>query len=360
MVTITRNIIKITALCLMLAALCSCAPKYARFEESFTGEFDTYTVIVGYAHSKKEFDGYVKIIRDRLLDLHQKYDIYNSYEGINNIKTINENAGISPVAVDKDIIELLKFGKQAYDDTNGAVNIALGPVLRIWHSYRNMGLEDPENAKLPPVYALRDAAELSCIDGLLIDEVAGTAYLTEKGMSLDVGAVAKGFAVQLAVNDAKEAGMTFALVNAGGDVVSVGGPRDGIRERWAIGVQDPIKGGQDIFDTVYVNDASIATSGNYQRYYTVGGKRYNHIIDTETLMPAERFASVTVIAEGSGIADMLSTGLFILPVDEGKAILSKAGGEAVWIHHDGTAEMTPGYEKISKTFGGLPHESSCV
>ena len=355
MLTITRNIIKVTALCLILAALCSCAPKYARFEESFTGAFDTYTVIAGYAHSKKEFNGYVNIIRDRLWELHQKYDIYNSYEGINNIKTINENAGISPVAVDRDIIELLKFGKQAYDDTNGAVNITLGPVLRIWHGYRGRGLEDPENAKLPPAGELRGASGLSYIGGLLIDEAAGTAYLTEKGMSLDVGAIAKGFAVQLAVSGAKEAGMSSALVNAGGDVVSAGGPRDGVRERWAIGVQDPVKGGQDIFDTVFVNDAAIATSGDYQRYYTVGGKRYNHIIDPGTLMPSERFASVTVIAADPGIADMLSTGLFILPVNEGKAILSKTGGEAVWIHHDGTAEMTPGYEKISKTFGGLSH-----
>jgi len=317
------------------------------------GVFDTHSVIVGYARSKKEFDGYVQIIYNRLLALHQKYDIYNSYEGINNIKTINDNAGIAPVLVDKDIIDLLIFGKQAYEDTNGAVNIALGPVLQIWHSYRTAGLADPESAELPPLDELHAAAALTGLGGLVIDEEAGTAYLAKRGMSLDVGAIAKGMALQLAADDAKQAGMTSALVSVGGDIVSVGGPLDGIREQWGIGVQNPGDGiSQGIFDVVFVNDTAVATSGNYQRYYTVNGKRYSHIIDPETLKPTERFAAVTAIAGDLRIAEILSTCLFIMPVEEGKAVLAKTGGEAVWILNDGEIEMTQGYQKISKTFEG--------
>jgi thiamine biosynthesis lipoprotein len=118
---------------------------------------------------------------------------------------------------------------------------------------------------------------------------------------------------------------------------------------WRVGVQDPENietGGQNIVGSVYAKDIAVVTSGDYQRFYTVGGQRLNHIIDPETLMPASRYAAVTVIAKDPAIADMLSTCLFILPEEEGRAILEKHGGEALWIGHDGGAVKTDGFAVI--------------
>ncbi len=103
-------------------------------------------------------------------------------------------------------------------------------------------------------------------------------------------------------------------------------------DTWSVGVQDPQNaGGLTILDTLHINSGSVVTSGSYQRFYTVNGKSYNHIIDPETLMPAERYAAVTVIADDAAVADMLSTALFILPKEQGEALLKKHAAEAIWI-----------------------------
>lgn len=354
-----RKVKRISAAIISLIMLVSCQKppenEYLKFQSTFMDVFDTYSIIVGYAETEEEFNSYSTVIYEKLKDLHRQFDIYYDYEGVNNLKTINDKAGIESVVVSQDIIDLIKFCKQAYSDTDGVVNIAMGSVLRIWHDYRTRGIDNPENAKLPPMELLREAAGLTDIDDVIVDESKSTVYLAKKGMSLDVGAIAKGFATQIAVNEAKKAGMTSALANIGGNVCSVGKPLDGVRARWGVGIQDPklqIGNTQNVIDTVFVNDASIVTSGNYQRYYEVDGKMYNHIIDKDTLMPANRVESVTVVCEDSAIADMLSTSLYILPVEQGKKLLQKFNGEAMWIHFDHSIEASDGYKKISKELGG--------
>ncbi len=350
---------KIIAILLVLVILftsCQKTPSspYSRYESTFMDLFDTYSIIVGYAKSEQEFNGYAEIIYSKMKDLHQQYDIYNNYAGINNIKTINDNAGVAKVAVSDDIINLLIFSKKACNDTDGFVNVAMGSVLKIWHDYRTEGNNDPENAKLPPMELLKEAQKLTNIDNVIIDEAEKTVFLAKKGMNLDVGAIAKGYATQVATDTAKQAGMTSALVSIGGNICSVGKPEDGIRARWGIGIQDPkldVGNTQEPIDTVFTNDTSVVTSGDYQRAYEVDGKIYNHIIDKDTLMPADRYASVTIICKDSGLGDVLSTGVYVLPVEDGKRLLKKLGAEAMWIHFDDTIEATDGYKKISKKLG---------
>ena len=118
--------------------------------------------------------------------------------------------------------------------TGGKVNAAMGGVLRIWHDYRKQGTEDPEAARLPTVQELEAAAAHTDFGDVEIDEDAGTVYLRDPEMSLDVGALAKGFAVQSAIDKAKEAGMVSGFINAGGNVSVIGKPLDG-RDAWVIG-----------------------------------------------------------------------------------------------------------------------------
>lgn len=326
-----------------------------KYTASFFGVFDTVVEIVGYANSKAEFTKYAEQLETGLKRLTELYDIYNDYEGINNIKTINDNAGKKPVKVDKEIIDLLNFSKEQYTITEGKVNIALGAVLSIWHNYREAGIADPAAAKLPPMDQLGAASKHTDINNLIVDEANSTVYLADKDMSLDVGAIAKGYAVEVVAREVEAAGFISAVLSVGGNIRTIGAPLDGVRKKWGVGLQDPdaeIEGNQNLLDTVFVKDLSVVTSGDYQRYYIVDGKRYHHIIDPVTLAPADYFRAVTIVCPDSGQADALSTCLFILPYEKGLALAESLHVEALWVMKDGTLKTTPGMKKIMKNEGG--------
>ena len=336
------------------SAGCGMSGRYGKYQTEFSDLFDTIITVVGYTKNKAEFDRYANIIYERMKELDRLFDIYNAYDGINNLYTVNQNAGIAPVKVSKDIIDLLLFAKNGYNVTDGTVNVAMGSVLSIWHDYREAGIADESGAELPPMNMLEQAAKLTDINDLVVDEATGTVFLKKSGMSLDVGAVAKGYAAGEAAKSAKAAGFVSGLIDAGGQVVSVGKPLDNIRERWGVGIQDPnlsADGTRNILDTVYVNDAVISCSGDYQRFYIVDGKTYCHIIDPATLMPTRLYRQVTVLHSDSATADLLSTALFIMPYNEGTALAVKMGADALWVFADGTQKATDGYIKISKKFG---------
>ena len=329
---------------------------YNRYTESIFDTFDTLVQVVIYAESEEEFREYFSALHDRLKELHRLYDIYNSYEGINNVKTINDNAGIRPVEVEQEIIDLINFSRQWSDKTGGNVNIALGPVLEIWHFYRQEALFDPENAQLPPMEDLLEANLYTDLDLVQVDEENRTVFLPEREMSLDVGAVAKGYALQLAVDELIQNGLESAIISAGGNIRTVGSPKDGERDLWGIGIRDPdasvMAGTEDILDVIYLESGSVDTSGDYQRYYIVDGEMAHHIIDPNTLMPANYYRAVTVVANGSGPADFMSTALFLLPYEESLALVeSLEDFEALWVMPDGEVRTTVGMEQKLRSHG---------
>lgn len=208
----------------------------------FFDTFDTITRVVAYTRTKEEFDSYMEIIHNRFIELHKLYDKYNDYEGINNIKTINDNAGIKPVKVDKEIIDMILFSKKWYAKGVKETNIALGPVLKIWSEYRDMAEADPEDAKLPPMELLKEASRYTDIEKVIVDEENSTVYLEDPNMRLDVGAVAKGYATEIVANELEAKGLKSALISAGGNIRAIGKPLDNIRERWGgVGIQNPDK-----------------------------------------------------------------------------------------------------------------------
>ena len=312
--------------------------KAQQYQATYLDVFDTVTSISGVSDSEDAFREQAEQIHGRLLEYHRLFDIYNDYEGMNNLRTVNDNAGIAPVAVDGEIIRLLKDCRDYYELTEHTVNVAMGGVLSLWHEARTVGLEDPDHARLPEEAALREAAAHTDWASVEIDEEAGTVYLSDSRLRLDVGAVAKGWSAQRAVEDAPEG----FLISVGGNV-SATGPKDDSGTPWVVGITDP-DGGEGYLHTLYDTDSAIVTSGDYQRYYEVDGKRFHHIIDPQTLYPAERFRSVTVICGDSGLADALSTALFILPQPEGQALAQKCGAEAMWLDTEGNRFYTDGFE----------------
>ena len=338
---------KLLAVLTLACLLTGCAAgtaggKPTIYETTYLTLFDTVTVIRGRAESQAAFTETAQSIHDTLLHYHQLFDIYNDYEGMNNLKTVNDNAGLSPVAVDEEIIRLLLDCRDYYDLTDHGVNAAMGSVLRLWQETRTMALDNPENAALPDRAALEHAAAHMDFDAVVIDEDASTVFISDPETRLDVGAVAKGWSAQRAAESAPEG----LLISVGGNVC-VTGPKTEEGDPWVVGIQNP--DGGDYLHTVCVTGGSVVTSGDYQRTYLVDGESYHHIIDPETLMPARYWRSVTVVCADSGIADALSTALFLLPQDEGQALLSRYNAEAMWLDADGGEFFSPGFREILRT-----------
>ena len=208
---------------------------------------------------------------------------------------------------------------------------------------RNEGLNDPANAKLPDGDALQEAAAHVGFDALQIDEEASTVFITDPHARLDVGAIAKGWATQRAAENAP-AGM---LISVGGNVCATG-PKLSDGTPWVIGIQDPDAADKNLH-TVFVSGGAVVTSGDYQRAYYVEGKPYHHIIDPDTLMPAAYWRSVSIVCPDSGLADALSTALFLMDREAGMALAETCGAEVFWVGLSGEEYMTPGFEEIKRT-----------
>ncbi len=338
-----KRLISAFLLCSLLAGCSMPAYRQKQYTATFLTLFDTVTTIVGTAESEASFQETIQPIYDGLEEYHQLFDIYGSYEGLNNLKTVNDNAGVAPVAVDAKIIDLLRDCKIYYDLTSGKVNVAMGSVLALWHRAREDGYNDPMNACLPAQSALEEAAQHTAIDSLVIDEDAGTVYLSDPLSRLDVGAIAKGWAVQR-VCQAAPAGL---LVSVGGNVCATG-PKDDRGTPWVIGIQDP-NGSDRYLHTLNIQTGCVVTSGDYQRTYTVEGRAYHHIIDPETLFPGTLWRSVSVVSGDSGLADALSTALFLLSREAGQALLDQTDAKAMWVCPDGEILYSTGFEELIRT-----------
>ena len=332
-------------LCVLLLTGCTSPkePEKKQYTATFLTLFDTVTSIVGRAESQEAHMAAAQAIHDELLVYHQLFDIYNDYEGLNNLKTVNDNAGVAPVVVDRAIIDLLLDCKEYYDLTGGLVNVAMGSVLALWHEARNDGLNDIANAYLPDSEKLSEAAKHVDFSCVVIDEAASTVYITDAEVRLDVGAVAKGWSAQRIAEKAP-AGL---LISVGGNVVATGA-KDESGTPWRVGVQNP-DGGENYLHTLNITSGSVVTSGDYQRCYMVDGKFYHHIIDPATLYPSTHWRSVTILCADSGLADTLSTALFLLPYEEGLALAVTCGAEAFWINEAGEQFYTPGFADYIRT-----------
>ncbi len=319
-----------------------------RYSVTYTDAFDTVIQVIGYSPSEEEFTEKVSLLHDRMLLYHSYFDIYHEYPGINNIKTINDHAGQGPVEVNDEIMELLELGCEVYDLSNKQVNIAMGGVLQIWHEYRQNAAEDPENASIPNMEELKEAKKHSGIREMVLDKENKTVEILDPKVSLDVGSIGKGLAAEWIKEYAIELGFEHMLISFGGNIVTIGTRPDG--SKWQVGVENPFyqegdaSTGEAYSATVSVSGECMVTSGDYQRYYMVDGKKYCHIIDPDTLMPGDEFSSVTIKGMNSALADALSTALFNLSLEDGQEIIeSLEGYEAMWITTDGEVIATDGF-----------------
>lgn len=316
-------VILIVTVLVSVVSLVGCAEKH-RSKTAYECFGDTYFTLHDYSGMKdKDFGELFDKLSSRLEYYGRLFDIYFEYSGINNLRTINLSAG-EPVEVAPEIIELIEHSLKMYSLTEGEVNIALGAVLSLWHEAR-------ADKKEPPTYSeLLKAMEHCDINDIRIDKQTSEVMLLDAEMSLDVGAVAKGFAVEKLAEYASELGAKSLVIDVGGNIRTVGKhPKE---NGWTVYIQNPTTQtgeNESIKDVV----GAVVTSGDYQRYYIYKGKKYHHIIDKDTLYPSEYFSSVTVVCESSGVADALSTALFCMSYESGVELvrdIPEVSG-AVWI-----------------------------
>ena len=313
--------------------------------------FDTETTIVGYEKSKEKFDQISQQALNELKEYHRLFTIYHRYEGLENLRNINElkNGAHRTVTVDRKIIDMLLYSKDMYAKTNGKVNIAMGSVLSIWHDYREAGEDEPWAAQLPPMEKLEEAAKHTDINNVLIDEEACTVTLLDPKMKLDVGAIAKGYAVEMVAQSLEKAGITGYVLNVGGNVRTIGVKPNG--SMWTVGITNQSDDAEDPYLAyLQLSGEALITSGSYQRYYIVDGKKYHHIIDPNTLMPAENYVSVSIVCKNSADGDALSTALFCMTLEEGMALIdSLPDTEALWLTADGKLHSSQGFDNYKKS-----------
>jgi len=305
----------------------------------------TLTDYSGMAES--EFNSLCARLEEQAILYHKLFDIYNSYESDsdgrahNNIKVINDRSG-EPVKVCRELFDFLLYAKELYTLTEGRMNIAMGAVLRLWHEKREAGRGKP-NAQLPDAQALAEAKAHTDINKLVLDEDTLTVTLLDKEMSLDVGAVGKGYAALILKGMLEEAGATSFVINLAGNLTAVGERPDG--NGWRTGIQKAdVYGSAEYYGYFTLKNSSCSTSGDYENYYYVDGKRYHHIINPDTLYPDSYYRSVTVVSDNPALTDAFSTALFTLPIEQSQALAEKLQLRVLWVLSDESIVKTDGFE----------------
>ncbi len=301
--------------------------------------FDTVSYIYSYkGDSEEDFLSNADEAYSVLLYYHQLFDIYHEYEGVNNLCTINSSP-LEEIEVDDALITFLLYAKDMYYTTEGEMDVTMGSVLSLWHDARYS-----DTPYLPSREALEEASLYTGWEYLEINEEKKTVKLLSDRASIDVGALGKGYATERAAEVLEERGATGYVLNIGGNIRIIGTKTDG--SGWRTGVRDPENPDTDFVIMLSLADTSCVTSGSYERYFTVDGVRYSHIIDRDTLCPADLFSSVTIVTKDSALADALSTALFTMNYEDGLELASSLSVDVVWVFNDGTVKYTKGIEAL--------------
>ena len=253
-----------------------------KFSDQYYDVFDTVVTVTAYCRDRKGFDEVNTVIHGELRNYHEIFDIYNEYDGLCNAATVNKLAGSGePAEAEPAVAELIGYTKTMYELTGGKVNAAMGAVLKLWHEARTASLDTPEKAYVPSMDELKDASAHCNMDDVFVDSQNNTVRLDDPEMSLDLGAFAKGWAVEkvAALIESQpeywaEKGVGGIIISAGGNVRIIGEKPEGT---WKVAIQDPDSAdGSAYIDVIDDAKGSIVTSGAYQRYYGCNGKKYHH------------------------------------------------------------------------------------
>lgn len=298
----------------------------------------TYVRIRVYDEGKESA---LKPAFDRVKELGDKITINQKSSEIDEV---NEQAGIKPVKVSDDVYTLVKRAYEYSQDSQGGFDMAIGAITQLWR----IGFDD---ARKPSQEEIDQALKLVDYHKIELNDKEKTVYLKEKGMIIDLGAIAKGYITDEVVKVLKKQGVTTAIVDLGGNVYVLGHSPRGENQDWTVGIQDPNMARGSVLGSIKERNKTLVTSGIYERYLEVDGKKYHHLFDPKTGYPFDNdIASVTIITDKSIDGDGLSTAVFSMGVKKGLEYVESElnnGTEAIFVTKDDKVYVT---DPIKDTF----------
>jgi thiamine biosynthesis lipoprotein len=308
---------------------------------------DTLVTITVVSNSKDEAEKAIDSAFSEIEKLEKLTDFFSSES---EVSLINKNAGISGVKVSPDMLDILEKASLVSEKTTGAFDVTIGPVMTLYDFYKKI---KPEQS------AIKKNLPLVNYKGLIIDRNKSTVFLKKKGMLIDLGGIAKGYAADKAVETLERNGIHSGLVSVAGDIKAFGLKPN--KRPWKIGIRSPripttpplprgskrgVKGDEggfpdDIMATIELRDMAISTSGDYERFFILDGKRYHHLLSPKTGNPAEGCQSVSVITKKGVFTDAFATGVFILGPEKGMKVLEEMGFDGVIVDSQGKVHITP-------------------
>ena len=235
-------------------------------------------------------------------------ELLTTFNSRSQTNLINEYAGIHPVQVNEEVFRIIQRSKRISDLTQGAFDITYGSVdKKLWNFDQHM-------TALPDAKTAKRMVRLINYNNIILDEINFTVFLKEKGMRIGFGGIGKGYAAERAKYILKENGVESGIVNASGDLITWGLQPDG--NPWTIGIADP-DNTHHPFSYMNITDMAVATSGNYEKFIMIGGKKYSHTIDPKTGLPVQGIKSVTIISPNAEIADAMATPVMVMGIRVG-------------------------------------------
>lgn len=329
---------------MLCAGLTGCMAQAAdsvptRFSTRFVGAMDTVVQLIAYCADEAEFARAVQAVRGELEQQEALLDVHRPDSAVSRVNAAAGKTMACPVQLCALVVRCQEF----YDRVPGT-NIAMGAVLRLWENARVSGV-------LPDASALRQAGEHIALSRVTADPENGEITIADPALSLDFGAVGKGYAADAAAARLQELGLTDFLLDFGeSTMVCAGAPPES--GGWTIAVREPdavlnLSGRREVPEysgTLTLADRCLGVSGDYQKYFAANGTYYAHILEESTLYPARYCRAVCVLAPDAFAADYLSTALFAQPYAAARATAeSLPGVDVLWIFADGSREMTPGF-----------------
>jgi len=325
---------------LLLTFLCACTSHKERIYRKSKILMDTFVTITVVSNSENSAG---KAIDNAFSEMERLEKLSNFFSSESEVSRINKNAGISGVRVLPDILDMLNKAIMVSEKTEGSFDVTIGPVISLYDFHKKI---KPEES------VIKKNLSLVNYRYLIINRDKSTAFLKKKGMLIDLGGISKGYAADKAVETLKRNGINSGLVSIAGDIKAFGLKPDG--KPWKIGIRNPrippnpplVKGGKggfsdDIMATLELKDMAISTSGDYERFFIIDGRRYHHLLSPRTGYPAQKCQSVSVITKEGAFTDAFATGVFILGPEKGIKVLEKLGFDGIIVDSQGKVHTTP-------------------
>lgn len=302
-----------------------------------------------YASDKNRVE---KAFNDVLKEVNRLDYLMSNYKEESELSKVNRNAASEPTYCDNELAYIIEESLKYSDITNGAFDITIGPLMKEWGFFKGQG-------KIPGKEELESVLESVSYKNIIIEEemkkslfrgpsIVKTISFKNRGTQIDLGGIGKGYAVDMATRILKGNRIKSALINFAGNIYAYGTPPG--KESWVIGLQHPRKS-EGIFSSFEVKDKAVSTSGDYEKFFIINGKRYSHIIDPRTGNPVKDIVSVTIVADNATRADALSTGVFVLGLDKGMELIENLPDiEGIIIYERNNSDLKI---KISSGLKGL-------